>query len=163
MATIASITLWNILKSKCKACLSGEESRPRETITALWYDLVTNIRAQYEELQGSSDTMEAMKLSFQHSWSERQRDLPSRGARRHEDSNTSSMECCRVGRPPVRKRSLNVLLCGKNLRMGDVNQHNTHRERERGTKSYNSIIKNMCNSYKMNNNHLYKRLQSHFI
>ena len=38
-------------------------------ITALWYDLVTNIRAQYEELQGSLDTLEATRLSFQQSWS----------------------------------------------------------------------------------------------
>ena len=34
--------------------LSGEESRPRQIIIPLWYDLVTYIGAQYEELQGSS-------------------------------------------------------------------------------------------------------------
>ena len=36
----------------------------KEIITALWYDLITNIRAQYEELVGSSNTMEAARLSF---------------------------------------------------------------------------------------------------
>ena len=42
--TIASIMLWNIWKSRCKVCLSREESRPKETITALWYnDLIMNI------------------------------------------------------------------------------------------------------------------------
>ena len=76
---------------------------------------------------------------------------------------TQRHHCWRVGRPPVRKRSHNVLFCRKNLRMEDVKQ-DTHREkgRERDTKRYNSIIKSMCNSYKMNNN-LCKRLQSHFI
>ena len=44
------------------------------------------------------------------------------------------------------ERSHEVLFC-RNLRMGDVKQHNTHRERERH-KEYNSIIKSMCNSYK---------------
>ena len=50
------------------------------------------------------------------------------------------------------ERSHDVLFC-RNLRMGDVKQHNTHkerereRERERGTKRYISIIK-ICNSYK---------------
>ena len=57
------------------------------------------------------------------------------------------------------ERSHDVLFC-RNLRMGDVKQHNTHRERERH-KEYNSIIKSM-QQLQMNNN-LYKRLQSHFI
>ena len=55
--TIASITLCNIWKCRCKVGLAGEESRPKETITALWYDLITNIRVQYEELEGFSDTV----------------------------------------------------------------------------------------------------------
>ena len=37
--------------------------------------------------------------------------------------------CWEWGRPPVRKRSYNNLFCRKNLRMGDVKQRNTHRER----------------------------------
>ena len=41
--TIASITIWNIWKSKCKVGLAGEESRPKKTITTLWYDLIMNI------------------------------------------------------------------------------------------------------------------------
>ena len=56
----------------------------------------------------------------------------------------------------MRKRSYNNLYKGKNLRMVDVKQQDTHTEREReregererGTKRYNSIIKSMCNSYK---------------
>ena len=65
--TIASIALWNIWKSRYKVGLVGEESRPKETITALWYDLITNIWAQYEELEGSSNMVEVARLSFQHS------------------------------------------------------------------------------------------------
>ena len=49
--TITSITLWNIWKSRCKVGLTGQESRPKETIIVVWYDLVMNIRAQYEELE----------------------------------------------------------------------------------------------------------------
>ena len=64
--TIASIMLWNILKSRCKVRLAGEESRPqKETMTTLWHDLITNIRAQYEELEGSSNMVEVASLSFQ--------------------------------------------------------------------------------------------------
>ena len=33
-------------------------------MAALWYDQITNIRAQYEELEGSSDTVEVARLSF---------------------------------------------------------------------------------------------------
>ena len=55
--------------SRCKVCLSVEESGPKETIIALWYDLIMNIRAQYEEQEGSSDTVEVARLSFQQSWS----------------------------------------------------------------------------------------------
>ena len=36
-----------------------------------------------------------------------------------------------VGRPLVRKRSYNNLFRRKNLRMGDMRERNTHRERER--------------------------------
>ena len=68
--TIASITLWNIWKSRCKTSLTGEESRPKETITDLWYDLIRNIRAQYEELEGSLDMVEVASLSFRQSWSD---------------------------------------------------------------------------------------------
>ena len=71
-------------------------------------------------------------------------------------------DCWEWTRPPVRKRSLNNLFWRKNLRMGDVKQHITHTERERGTKRYNSINKNM-QQLQMNNHTLYKRLQSHFI
>ena len=48
--------------------LMREESRPNETIIALWYDLISNIQAQYEELEGSSNAVEAVRLSFQKSW-----------------------------------------------------------------------------------------------
>ena len=37
---------------------------------ALWYALVTNIQAQYEELQGSLDTQEDTRPSIQKSWSD---------------------------------------------------------------------------------------------
>ena len=40
------------------------------------------------------------------------------------------------------KRSYNNLSCWKNLRMEDMKQRNTQRERERGTKRYISINKN---------------------
>ena len=39
-----------------------EESRPKETITALWYDLITNIQARYEELEGTFDMVEVARL-----------------------------------------------------------------------------------------------------
>ena len=70
LPTIASIMLWYIWKSRCKVCLVGEESRPKETVIALQYDLSTKIRAQYEELEGSSNTVEIARLSFQNSWSD---------------------------------------------------------------------------------------------
>ena len=62
--TIASITLCNIWKCRCKVGLTREESRPKETITALWYDLITNIRVQYEELEGFSDTVKLWDFPF---------------------------------------------------------------------------------------------------
>ena len=34
-------------------------------MAALWYDQITNIRAQYEELEGSSDTVEGARIFFQ--------------------------------------------------------------------------------------------------
>ena len=58
----------------------------------------------------------------------------------------------------MRKRSYNNLFKGKNLRMGDVKQHNTHTERERERerhKEYNSINKSM-QQLQMNNNNLTK-------
>ena len=42
----------------------------------------------------------------------------------------SDTNCWEWGRPPVRKRSYNNLFCRKSLRMGDVKQRNTQRERE---------------------------------
>ena len=67
--TIASITVWNIWKSRCKVDFVGEESRPKEISIVLWYDLITNIWAQYEELEGTSHMVEVARLSFQQSWS----------------------------------------------------------------------------------------------
>ena len=55
---------------RCKVGLARKERRPKETITALWYDLIPNIGAQYEELEGTSDTMEDASLFFQQSWSD---------------------------------------------------------------------------------------------
>ena len=83
------------------------------------------------------------------------------GRQRDEEHPSSDTNCWEWTRPPVRKRSYNNLFKGKNLRMGDVKQHNTHRERERGTKRYISINKSM-QQLQMNNK-LYKRLQSHYI
>ena len=45
-------------------------------------------------------------------------------------SRSGGAACWEWGRPPVRKRSLNILLRRKNLRMEDMKQ-DTHRERER--------------------------------
>ena len=69
------------------------------------------------------------------------------GRQRDEEHPSSDTNCWEWTRPPVRKRSYNNLFKGKNLRMGDVKQHNTHRERERGTKSITLLTK-VCNSYK---------------
>ena len=66
--------------------------------------------------------------------------------------------CWEWGRPPVRKRSLNILFVRKNLRMGDMEQ-DTHKERERETQKSIYLLATVT---RMNNN-LYKRLQSHFI
>ena len=70
--------------------------------------------------------------------------------------------CWEWGKPQVRKRSHNTLFERKNLRMGDVKQRNTYRERERKRHKEYISINNSMQQLQMNNN-LYKRLQSHFI
>ena len=65
-------------------------------------------------------------------------------------------------RPPVRKRDHTRFYFVEEICVWEMwsNTIHTHRERERGTKSYIFISKR---KQLQMNNHLYKRLQSHFI
>ena len=66
---LSSTTMWFIWKAQCIKVFEGREVPPIELLVAIWNDMVSTLRGQYDMIKGVLEVEVLARRGFEEKWS----------------------------------------------------------------------------------------------